>query len=69
MIIADFDATANEAAGVEIRGYPTLKFFPMDNKAGVDYNEGREKDDIIAWLAENSQAYKDHFANKGHDEL
>jgi len=68
VIIADFDATANEAEGVEIRGYPTLKFFPRDNKAGVDYNEGREYDDIVAWLAENSAAYKEHFAKKEHTE-
>jgi protein disulfide-isomerase A1 len=68
LIIADFDATANEAEGVEIRGYPTLKFYPRDNKAGVDYNEGREYDDIVAWLAENSAAYKEHFAKKEHTE-
>jgi len=69
LIIADFDSTTNEADGVEIRGYPTLKFYPKNNKNGIDYNEGREYDDLVAWLAENSQAYKDHFANKGHDEL
>jgi protein disulfide-isomerase A1 len=68
LIIADFDATENEAEGVEIRGYPTLKFYPRDNKAGVDYNEGREYDDIVAWLAENSAAYKEHFAKKEHTE-
>lgn len=58
LIIADFDATENEAAGVDIRGYPTLKFYPKDNKAGIDYNEGREYDEIVAWLAENSSAYE-----------
>jgi len=68
LIIADFDATENEAAGVEIRGYPTLKFYPRDNKAGIDYNEGREYDDMVAWLAENSAAYKEHFAKKEHTE-
>lgn len=54
LVIADFDATVNEADGVEIRGYPTLKFYPRDNKAGVDYSEGREYDDMVQWLSENS---------------
>merc|ERR1712045_178781 len=42
IVIAKFDATANEADGVEIRGYPTLIFYPKDNKAGVDYSGERE---------------------------
>lgn len=42
IVIAKFDATANEAEGVEIRGYPTLIFYPKDNKAGVDYSGERE---------------------------
>lgn len=42
LVIAKFDATANEAEGVEIRGYPTLIFYPKNNKAGVDYSGERE---------------------------
>jgi len=58
LVIAKFDATLNEVAGLEIRGYPTLKFYPKDNKAGVDYNAGRELGDFKTWLGENSSAYK-----------
>jgi protein disulfide-isomerase A1 len=58
LVVAKFDATANEVAGLEIRGYPTLKFYPKDNKAGIDYNAGRELDDFKNWFAENSSAYK-----------
>jgi len=58
LVIAKFDATANEVAGVDIRGYPTLKYYPKDNKAGVDYSGDRELDDFKKWLGENSSAYQ-----------
>jgi protein disulfide-isomerase A1 len=58
LVIAKFDATVNEVAGLEVRGYPTLKFYPKDNKAGVDYDAGREEADFMTWLSENSSAYQ-----------
>lgn len=58
LVIGKFDATANEAAGVAIRGYPTLKFYPKDNKEGVDYNGERDLESFKKWLSENSSAYK-----------
>lgn len=59
LTIAKFDATANEADGVEIRGYPTLIFYPKDNKDGVDYSGERELKDFKKWLSENSSAVKE----------
>lgn len=67
LVIAKFDATANEVAGLEIRGYPTLKFYPKDNKEGVDYNSGRDLEDFQKWLAENSSAYKSSRAGVHED--
>lgn len=67
LVIAKFDATANEVNGVSIRGYPTLKFYPKNNKAGVDYDGDRDLEAFQSWLAKESSAYKNHF-NK-HDEL
>lgn len=58
LVIAKFDATENEVAGLDIKGYPTLKFYPKDNKAGVDYNGERAAADFSAWLKENSSAVK-----------
>jgi protein disulfide-isomerase A6 len=54
LVIGKFDATANEADGVEIRGYPTLMFYPKDNKAGISYDGDRDVDSFIAWLKINA---------------
>jgi len=67
LVIAKFDATTNEVDGVDIRSYPTLRFYSKDNKAGVDYSEGRELEDFKVWLDENSSAAKAHKAQ--HVEL
>jgi protein disulfide-isomerase A1 len=58
LVIAKFDATENEVAGLEIRGYPTLKFYPKGDKSGQDYSGDRDLPAFKVWLAENSSAYK-----------
>jgi len=58
LVIAKFDATVNEVAGLDIRGYPTLKFYPKDNKEGIDYDAGRDEGDFQKWLSEHSGAYQ-----------
>lgn len=50
VVIAKFDATENEAEGVEVSSYPTLIFYPRDNKAGVPYDGGRELEPLKTWL-------------------
>lgn len=61
LTIAKMDATANEVDGVEIRGYPTIKFYPKGQKsAPVDYDGGRELDGFKTWLKEKSEAVKAH---------
>lgn len=64
LVIAKFDATANEADGVEIRGYPTLKFYPKDNKDGVDYDGERDLDSFKKWLTEKSPVLQAGEASK-----
>lgn len=43
IVIAKCDSTANEIAGLNIKGFPTIKWFPANNKAlpGVEYKSGR----------------------------
>jgi protein disulfide-isomerase A1 len=67
LVIAKFDATANEVEGLNIRGYPTLKFYPKGNKDGIDYEGDRDVEAFKDWLMKNSSAYKQHF--RAHDEL
>ena len=65
LVIAKMDATANEVDGVEIRGYPTLKFYPKGSKGSpVDYDGGRELENFKTWLKEKSEAYKAHSAGR-----
>lgn len=49
---ADADENASLAQKYEIRSFPTLKFFPKDNKAGEDYKGGRSEADFVAFLNE-----------------
>ena len=46
LVIAKFDATENEVAGLDVRGYPTLRFYPKDNKEGIDYSGERQLSDF-----------------------
>ena len=67
VVIAKFDATENEAEGVEVESYPTLIFYPRDNKAGVKYEGERELEPLKTWVKENAPSLQDGGAK--HDEL
>jgi protein disulfide isomerase len=64
LVIAKMDSTANEVEGVEIKGYPTLKWYPKGNKKGEDYNDGRELPDFKDFLMKNSASYKAKFGSE-----
>jgi len=57
LVVAKMDATANEVEGVDIRGYPTLKWYPKGNKKGEDYNDGREVEDFKKFFMKHSASY------------
>lgn len=46
------DATAQTALGqrFEVKGFPTLKFFPKGSTTPVDYDGGRTADTLTSWM-------------------
>ena len=50
LVIADMDATANEVKEVDVKSYPTLKFYPSRKKSGIDHEGGRTLEEMIEWL-------------------
>jgi len=55
VVIAKMDATSNALPDeIEIQGFPTLIFFPADNKAGIQYNEDRDLDSMKQFVLEHA---------------
>lgn len=53
--MAKLDSTANEVPGVNISGFPTIKFYPSHNKKEpVDYDGGRDEEGILKWLEQKT---------------
>lgn len=49
------DATLNEVDGLEVSSFPTIKFYPGNDKTNViNYTGERNKDGIINWLEKNT---------------
>lgn len=61
VVIANVDADKYKdlAEKYGVSGYPTLKFFPKGNKAGEDYDGGRDLDDFVTFINERSGASRD----------
>jgi len=58
VVVAKCDADAHRslASQFSVSGYPTLKWFPKNNKAGEEYSGGRNVDDFVRFLNEHTGA-------------
>jgi len=56
VVIAKLDATEEKAsaAAFGVSGYPTLKWFPKDDKSGQAYDGGRSIDDFVNFINEKA---------------
>ncbi|GBB90229.1 hypothetical protein RclHR1_01710029 [Rhizophagus clarus] len=60
-IVANMDATKNEAVAkrYDVRGFPTIKFFPKgENKTTIDYQGSRTEQDFIDFLNKNCGTHR-----------
>eukprot|EP00488_Nonionellina_sp_1-RS-2012_P000792 TRINITY_DN125_c0_g1_i2.p1 TRINITY_DN125_c0_g1~~TRINITY_DN125_c0_g1_i2.p1 ORF type:complete len:388 (+),score=126.15 TRINITY_DN125_c0_g1_i2:139-1164(+) len=53
VVIAKCDATENDTPE-EIKGFPTLIFYPKGTTTGVKYSGDRKQEAIIEWIKENA---------------
>jgi len=56
IVIASLDATEHKAPAEKfgVSGYPTIKWFPKDNKAGVAYEGGRSVEDFVTYINQHT---------------
>lgn len=61
VVIANVDADKYKDLGEKygVSGFPTLKFFPKGNKAGEEYEGGRDLEDFVAFINEKSGTSRD----------
>ena len=57
VLIAKMDATVNEAIGVKVKSYPTLKMWKKGNNRLIDFNGARDFETLV------------HFVKTGEMEL
>jgi protein disulfide-isomerase-like protein len=68
VVIAKVDCTVEEAlkARFDVKGFPTLKFFSKENKAGEKYEGGRSLNDLVSFI--NSRSSKSRLPDGLLDE-
>jgi protein disulfide isomerase len=58
LVLAEMDATANEVDGVDIRSYPTIKFYTKRNKnSPIEYKGERNEKDVVTFLEDYSSFF------------
>jgi len=78
IVIAEFDATANDVpvSDIKVQGFPTLYFFPADNKKGITYEGDRSLKDLLDFVSThttvtdfNMPKLEDSIPQAGKEEL
>jgi len=59
MVVAKMDAVANDVAGLEPEGFPTIVLYSKANKEGVEYDGSRDAHDLIQFI-EDARAGRNH---------
>jgi protein disulfide-isomerase A6 len=61
IVVANLDADKHRdlAEKYGVSGFPTLKFFPKENKSGEDYDGGRDLDDFVKFINEKCGTSRD----------
>jgi len=56
VVIARIDADSQRESGTkyDVNGFPTLKWFPKDDKSGIDYQGGRDLQDLVDFVNEHA---------------
>jgi len=49
------DGTVNEVAGVDITGFPVIRFYGKDKASSVAYDGGYGAGEIVEWLKKHTQ--------------
>jgi protein disulfide-isomerase A6 len=56
----DCDAHKSKCAQYDVSGYPTLKWFPRDNKKGLPYEAGRSVKDFVEFVNKETGTLRQH---------
>lgn len=56
ILLAKVDSTENEISGLDIQGYPSVKFWRKDKSAfPIEFNGERTAEGIVQWLKEHTE--------------
>jgi len=60
IVIAKVDADAHKEVGTKygVTGFPTIKFYPRNNKDGEDYSSGRDVDSFINFINDKAGTHR-----------
>lgn len=60
VVIAKVDADAHKELGSRygVTGFPTIKYFPKNNKQGEEFDGGRELKDLVSWVNKKANKFR-----------